>query len=124
MQKNAKVEFAVLVEVSFPKVKESPSPTKTNCVTFPSALHLFLDVVCILSEVPFEIQIISSTKRFYSPGDVVLFSCNEDLVLSGSSAITCGRDGRFSPSPPSCLRKFENPSIEARAQGTNIHARC
>ncbi|XP_070824900.1 C4b-binding protein [Chaetodon trifascialis] len=45
----------------------------------------------------------SPDKETYSYGDVVKYSCQNDLTLSGSSSISCSDDGIFQPAPPTCI---------------------
>ncbi|XP_049921038.1 regulator of complement activation group 2 gene 1 isoform X8 [Epinephelus moara] len=51
-------------------------------------------------------------KEIYLYGDVVEYSCQQDYTLSGSRTISCSADGRFEPSPPTCIKvQCEEPVI-------------
>ncbi|XP_032413617.1 membrane cofactor protein-like isoform X6 [Xiphophorus hellerii] len=52
-------------------------------------------------------------KEFYLFGEVVRYSCSKGLVLNGSKDITCSNDGKFSSSPPNCVKvECKDPVIE------------
>ncbi|XP_028309762.1 membrane cofactor protein-like isoform X1 [Gouania willdenowi] len=42
-------------------------------------------------------------KDSYEYEEVVQYSCNGDLVMDGSSSLTCEDDGTFKPNPPVCV---------------------
>ncbi|XP_049921036.1 regulator of complement activation group 2 gene 1 isoform X6 [Epinephelus moara] len=51
-------------------------------------------------------------KEVYQYGEVVEYSCQQDYTLSGSRTISCSADGRFEPSPPTCIMvQCEEPVI-------------
>ncbi|XP_070824068.1 C4b-binding protein alpha chain-like isoform X2 [Chaetodon trifascialis] len=55
----------------------------------------------------------SPDKETYSYGDVVKYSCQNDLTLSGSSSISCSDDGIFQPAPPTCIMvQCKDPEVE------------
>ncbi|XP_076598038.1 membrane cofactor protein-like isoform X4 [Chaetodon auriga] len=52
-------------------------------------------------------------KDTYSSGDVVLYSCQNGLTLSGSKSVSCSDDGTFQPAPPTCIMvQCKDPDVK------------
>ncbi|XP_041801187.1 complement receptor type 1-like isoform X2 [Chelmon rostratus] len=55
----------------------------------------------------------SPNKEVYGYREVVQYSCQKDLTLSGSKSVSCSDDGTFQPDPPTCLTvQCEDPHVE------------
>ncbi|XP_049921039.1 regulator of complement activation group 2 gene 1 isoform X9 [Epinephelus moara] len=55
-------------------------------------------------------------KEVYQYGEVVEYSCQQDYTLSGSRTISCSADGRFEPSPPTCIKVHCEEPVIANAK--------
>ncbi|XP_029361537.1 sushi, von Willebrand factor type A, EGF and pentraxin domain-containing protein 1-like isoform X6 [Echeneis naucrates] len=49
----------------------------------------------------------------YSYSDILLYICDRDYTLNGTSTIVCSENGQFDPSPPNCVKvNCEEPEIK------------
>ncbi|XP_073326194.1 complement receptor type 1-like isoform X2 [Pagrus major] len=48
--------------------------------------------------------ILAPHKDSYNYGEVVRYSCEAGLTLSGSESASCSDDGTFQPAPPTCIK--------------------
>nr|XP_029477964.1 complement receptor type 2-like [Oncorhynchus nerka] len=76
--------------------------------------------------------LINGLKQVYRSGDSLSFSCNELYYLDGSNTVTCGVDGKWTPSLPQCTQikcpilNITNgrPSIKQRRFGSDVTISC
>ncbi|KAM9351035.1 C4b-binding protein alpha chain [Symphorus nematophorus] len=55
----------------------------------------------------------SPDKESYDYREVIQYTCNKELTLNGSSAVSCSEHGKFTPHPPTCVRvQCEEPVIK------------
>ncbi|XP_041801189.1 complement decay-accelerating factor-like [Chelmon rostratus] len=55
----------------------------------------------------------SPNKEVYGYGEVVQYSCQKDLTLSGTKSVSCSDDGTFKPDPPTCIMvQCKDPDVE------------
>lgn len=70
--------------------------------------YIFFLVVRCLQPTGIRNGMFSPQKEFYMYNEVVRYSCNKDYTINGSKDIICEENGKFSPTPPSCVCKCFN----------------
>uniref|UniRef100_A0A8C7FU47 Uncharacterized protein n=2 Tax=Oncorhynchus kisutch TaxID=8019 RepID=A0A8C7FU47_ONCKI len=77
-------------------------------------------------------MLINGLKQVYRSGDSLSFSCKDIYYLDGSNTVTCGVDGKWTPSLPQCTQikcpilNITNgrPSIKHRRFGSDVTISC
>ncbi|XP_034151708.1 complement decay-accelerating factor-like isoform X8 [Esox lucius] len=46
---------------------------------------------------------VTPPEEEYKYGDVVVYTCQKEFTMNGSSSISCSENGEFQPSPPTCI---------------------
>nr|XP_046220278.1 sushi, von Willebrand factor type A, EGF and pentraxin domain-containing protein 1-like isoform X2 [Oncorhynchus gorbuscha] len=77
-------------------------------------------------------MLINGLKQVYRSGDSLSFSCKDIYYLDGSNTVTCGVDGKWTPSLPRCTQikcpilNITNgrPSINQRRFGSDVTISC
>ncbi|XP_035594519.1 complement receptor type 2-like isoform X1 [Oncorhynchus keta] len=77
-------------------------------------------------------MLINGLKQVYRSGDSLSFSCKDIYYLDGSNTVTCGVDGKWTPSLPQCteikcpILNITNgrPSIKHRRFGSDVTISC
>ncbi|XP_034151703.1 complement receptor type 1-like isoform X3 [Esox lucius] len=47
--------------------------------------------------------LVTPLEEEYKYGDVVVYTCQKEFTMNGSSSISCSENGEFQPSPPTCI---------------------
>nr|XP_040048940.1 complement receptor type 1-like isoform X10 [Gasterosteus aculeatus aculeatus] len=54
----------------------------------------------------------SPVSDSYNYPEVVLYKCQKDYTMNGSSSSSCSKDGTFKPAPPTCIRvQCKDPDV-------------
>ncbi|CDQ82850.1 unnamed protein product [Oncorhynchus mykiss] len=77
-------------------------------------------------------RLINGLKQVYRSGDSLSFSCKDLYYLDGSNTVTCGVDGKWTPSLAQCIQikcpilNITNgrPSIKQRRFGSDVTISC
>lgn len=65
----------------------------------------FLEITCNAPNAKGK-RLINGLKQVYRSGDSLSFSCKDLYYLDGSNTVTCGVDGKWTPSLAQCIRKY------------------